>query len=400
VQGYDGTPTTNVAIVWLSYNVHGNESSSTEASMATLYELIQDERSEWLQNTVVIIDPCINPDGRDRYANFFWQYGNQPYNPDPNSREHIEFWPGGRANHYLFDLNRDWAWLTQIESQSRIKVYNQWLPQIHVDFHEQYINSPYYFAPAAQPFHELITQFQRDFQTEIGKNHSTYFDDNNWLYFTKQFFDLLYPSYGDTYPTYNGAIGMTYEQAGHSLAGLGIIKQEGDTLTLKNRIAHHTATGLSTVEISSKNSQKLLLEFGKFFGDNSSLKYKTFVLKYDGNEDKFNSLKSWIEAQGIEYGKTSNSKGLRGYNYDTGESSNFTINSNDLVINTNQPKATLAHILFEPKTKLIDSVTYDITAWGVPYSYGIQAFATTRLHQRKHESLISTKFLQPILFNP
>lgn len=374
----EGNPTGNVAIVWLSYNVHGNESSSTEASMATIYELVQN-RSEWLENTVVMIDPCINPDGRDRYANFYWQYGNQPYNPDPNSREHDEFWPGGRANHYLFDLNRDWAWQTQIESQSRLKVYNQWLPQVHVDFHEQSVNSPYYFAPAAQPYHELITQFQRDFQDEVGRNHAKYFDEKNWFYFTKQVFDLLYPSYGDSYPIYNGSIGMTYEQAGGGRAGLGIIKQEGDSLTLKDRIAHHYTTGLSTVEIASNNSERLLSEYGKYFGDNSSLKYKSFVLKYDGNDDKFNALRSWLESLGIEYGSASNVKGLKGYNYRTGGSSSFAIGANDLVINTSQPKATLAHILFEPKTKVVDSVTYDITAWGVPYAYGIQAFATSQV---------------------
>lgn len=376
----DGTPTTNIPIVWLSYNVHGNESSSTEASMATIYELIRNgsDKNEWLDKAVIIIDPCINPDGRDRYVNFFWQNASQPYNPDPNALEHNEPWPGGRANHYLFDLNRDWAWQTQIESQSRIKVYNKWLPQIHVDFHEQGINSPYYFAPAAQPYHELLTKFQRDFQTEIGRNHAKYFDSNDWFYFTKQFFDLLYPSYGDTYPSYNGSIGMTYEQAGHGRAGLGVIKQEGDSLTLYDRIAHHYTTGLSTIEMAVNHSDRLLSQFGEFFGDNSSLKYKTFVLKYDGNADKFNRLRSWLDNQGIQHGSASG-RGIKGYDYKTGRQASFSIGSNDLVVNMNQPKATLAQILFEPKTKLVDSVTYDITAWGVPYAYGIQAYATSQM---------------------
>ncbi len=146
----------------------------------------------------------------------------------------------------MFDLNRDWAWLTQIESQQRLKVFNQWMPHVHVDFHEQGVDSPYYFAPAAEPFHEVITDFQRDFQIEIGKNHAKYFDANGWFYFTKERFDLLYPSYGDTYPTYNGGVGMTYEQGGSGRAGLGIKTSIGDTLTLKDRIAHHHTTGLST----------------------------------------------------------------------------------------------------------------------------------------------------------
>ncbi len=201
------------AIVWLSYNVHGNEPSSSEAAMKTLYSLLDPNNAQsasWLKNTVVVLDPCINPDGRDRFAN--WQNGVTNISPDANAqtREHREPWPGGRVNHYYFDLNRDWAWQTQVESRQRMELYNQWLPQVHVDFHEQSYNNPYYFAPAAEPYHEVVTPWQRDFQLLIGKNHAKYFDSKGWLYFTKETFDLFYPSYGDTYPTYNGAIGMTY----------------------------------------------------------------------------------------------------------------------------------------------------------------------------------------------
>jgi hypothetical protein len=243
------------AIVWLSYNVHGNEANSLEASMWTLYELANPANAstqEWIKNSVVILDPCINPDGRDRYANFYNQYGNIPANTSGDAKEHREPWPGGRANHYLFDLNRDWAWQTQIESKQRIKVYHQWLPHVHVDFHEQGHNNPYFFAPAAEPFHEVISPWQREFQTMIGKNNAKYFDEQGWLYFTKEVFDLYYPSYGDTYPTYNGAIGMTYEQAGGGFGGLSITTETGDPLTLRDRLTHHHTTGLSTVEITSK----------------------------------------------------------------------------------------------------------------------------------------------------
>ena len=142
-------------------------------------------------------------------------------------------------------------------------VYNQWLPQVHVDYHEQGINQPYYFAPAAQPYHEAITQWQRDFQVTIGKNHAKYFDKNGWLYFTKEIFDLFYPSYGDTYPVYNGAIGMTYEQGGGGTGGLGVETDEGDTLTLYDRAIHHYTTSLSTIEIASLNAATLVKEFRK-----------------------------------------------------------------------------------------------------------------------------------------
>ncbi len=205
--GYD-----DISIVWLSYNVHGNEAVTTEAALQVLYDLADKSNNRtqaWLKNTVVIIDPCINPDGRERYVNWYNQRGARVPNPAPEAWEHTEPWPGGRTNHYYFDLNRDWAWATQKESRERLVMYNDWLPHIHVDFHEQGVNIPYYFAPAAEPFHKLITDWQRNFQTQIGENNARYFDEAGWLYFTRERFDLFYPSYGDTYPTYNGAIGMT-----------------------------------------------------------------------------------------------------------------------------------------------------------------------------------------------
>lgn len=369
----DGETTSpNIAIVWLSYNVHGNEASSSEASMLTLYKLLM-ERKELLKNTVVIIDPSINPDGRDRYVNWFNETANKPYNIDRQASEHHEPWPGGRPNHYLFDLNRDWAWATQVETQERLKIYNKWLPHIHVDFHEQGINEPYYFAPAAEPFHEIISDWQRDFQTQIGQNHAKYFDKEGWLFFTRERFDLFYPSYGDTYPTYMGAIGMTYEQGGHGMAGLGILNDEGHVLTLVERLTHHTTTGLSTVEIASRNAEKLNSEFAKFF-DNSNLEYKSYVVK--GNADKLNSLKDLLNKHEIQHESATSNK-VSGYNYKTGSQSNMNIDSEALVVHTNQPKGKMVKVLFEPNAKLSDSLTYDITAWSVPYAYGLDAVAST-----------------------
>lgn len=373
---------TKTAIVWLSYNVHGNESVSSEAVMRTLYALADQsnlETQKWLENTVVIIDPCLNPDGRDRYVNWYYQFGNQRYNPDPNSKEHNEPWVSGRPNHYLFDLNRDWAWLTQKESRYRIKEYNQWMPHVHVDFHEQGVNSPYYFAPAAEPYHEVITDWQREFQVTIGKNHAKYFDEEGWLYFTKEVFDLLYPSYGDTYPTYNGAIGMTYEQGGSGRAGLGVITNEGDTLTLKDRIAHHFTTGLSTIEITSQNAGQVVDEFSQYFdeavNDPKSV-YKTYIIKRDNGKDKLTALRHFLDNHLIKYGYASSNRSFRGFGYINNASESFRVEEGDLVISAYQPKSRLVKSLFEPEPKLSDSVTYDITAWSIPYSFGLRAYAT------------------------
>ncbi len=359
------------AIVWLGYNVHGNESVSTEASMQTIYELLTTKQS-YLENTVVIIDPCINPDGRDRYVNWYNQFKNTPGNVDPNSKEHHEGWWNGRSNHYMFDLNRDWAWLTQTESRQRLKEFNKWLPHVHVDFHEQGVENPYYFAPAAEPFHEVITDFQRDFQVLIGKNHAKYFDAKGWFYFTKEVFDLFYPSYGDTYPTYNGAIGMTYEQGGGGVAGLGILMSGGDTLTLKDRIAHHLTTGLSTVEVASVNVEKLNTEFSKFYSDRS-FTYKSYVMS--GNRDHLDALARLLDQHEISYSKVRPGT-QKGFDYKSGKTGSLKTGSHSMIVSTEQPRGTLVKVLFEPNARLSDSLTYDITAWSLPFAYGLDAIAS------------------------
>ncbi|MFW6157447.1 MAG: M14 metallopeptidase family protein, partial [Balneolaceae bacterium] len=373
---------TGPAIVWLSYNVHGNETSSSEAAMKTLYELVRpdnDKAAQWLENTVVIMDPMLNPDGRDRYVNWYRSVAGDRFNPEPEAREHEEPWPGGRTNHYYFDLNRDWAWLTQKESRQRLAKYREWMPHIHVDFHEQSYNAPYYFAPAAEPFHRAITGWQRDFQHTIGDNHARYFDKNNWLYFTRQVFDLFYPSYGDTYPTFNGAIGMTYEQAGGGSAGLGIITAEGDTLTLSERLTHHHTTGLSTVEVASDHAEEIVRQFELYYQtnrDNPEGEYRSFIIKKDSHPDKLRSLLELLDQHEIKYGQAGREEEVDGYSYRTGANERVTVEEGDFVVNTAQPKSVLARVLFEPDPELSDSLTYDITAWEQHYAFGVEGFAT------------------------
>ena len=378
----DGNVTeTTAAIVWLSYNVHGNEAVSSEAAMATLYDLADltnSEKQGWLENTVVIIDPCVNPDGRDRYVHWYNRTVGSVSNPMPEAREHNEPWPGGRSNHYYFDLNRDWAWMTQKETRLRLYVYNRWMPHVHADFHEQGVDAPYYFAPAAEPYHEDITEWQRSFQTTIGKNHARHFDNQHWLYFTRQVFDLYYPGYGDTWPTYNGSVGMTYEQGGSGRAGLGIITSEGDTLTLSDRIAHHYTTGLSTVEITAENAPAVVEAFQTYFAEattNPTGTYKTFVIKKGEDPDKLKSLVNHLAGQGIRFGFASERRSIRGFDYRAGQTGTASIDPGDMIVSAYQPKSVLTKILFEPRSMPNDSVTYDITAWSLPYAYGLDAYA-------------------------
>ena len=366
------------AILWLSYNVHGNEASSSETSMKTLYTMSQasaDNVKEWLKNTVVIIDPCLNPDGRERFVNYFSAVSSSKPDPNPASREHTEPWPRGRVNHYYFDLNRDWAWQSQIETQQRQALYHQWMPEVHIDFHEQGYNDPYYFAPAAEPVHQDITPFQREFQITAGKNNAKYFDQNGWQYFTRERFDLLYPSYGDTYPLYNGAIGMTYEQGGIG-AGLAVQTASGDILTLRDRIDHHFATSMATLETVSKHAPALVAEFKKYFERSAATPpgvYKTYIVKAD-NISRLKKMADLLSKNHIQYA-FGGDRSMNGYSFEHKKNVSFKISRNDLVINLKQPAAVLASVLFEPETKVTDSNTYDITSWALPYAYGLSAYA-------------------------
>ncbi|MDO1447916.1 M14 family zinc carboxypeptidase [Rhodocytophaga aerolata] len=388
-----GQPAGNQPVLaWLSYNVHGNESVSSEAVMQVMYDVLNPQNQQtqsWLQNTVLIIDPCENPDGRERYVQWYKQTAGQPSNVSPQAWEHHEPWPGGRPNHYLFDLNRDWAWQTQKETKARIALYNQWLPQLHADFHEMGVEAPYYFSPAAKPYHQDITAWQRQFQDIIGENNRKYFDANNWLYFTRERYDLFYPSYGDTWPTFNGAIGMTYEQGGSGRAGLAIARESGDTLTLVQRVAHHHTASLATIEAIATRSTQAVQEFEKYY-TNARQKpigtYKSYVIKASGEPATLGPITQYLQNQGITFTYASKGSSAKGFSYTTGKSASFNIQENDILISAYQPKSTLLKVLFEPNPVLEDSLTYDITSWAVPYAFGVEAYAlTSRLPEGNKE---------------
>ncbi|OGX88941.1 zinc carboxypeptidase [Hymenobacter glacialis] len=369
------------AVCWLSYNVHGNEAVSSEAVMQVLYDLAnpQDQQmQDWLKNTVVIVDPCVNPDGRDRYTNWYNRVRNRGVNANPDSWEHHEPWPGGRFNHYYFDLNRDWAWQTQVESKSRIALYNQWLPAVHADFHEMGPNNTYYFSPAAKPYHADITPWQRKFQDVLGEYNKVAFDKNNWLYFTRETYDLFAPTYGDTWPTFNGAIGMTYEQGGGGPAGVAYARLDGDTLTLDQRIAHHHAASRATIQATAERHDDLLREFETYFTTARTRpqgEYKSYVLSAGNDPGQLRALTQYLERNQISYGFADKRTRTKGYNYISGKNETVEIQPRDVVVSMYQPKSTLVKVLFEPRPQLEDSLTYDITSWALPYAFGMKAYA-------------------------
>lgn len=373
--GSDNTP----AIAMLSFNVHGNEAVNTEASIHVMHTLAQAGQSpakDIFANTIIFVDPSVNPDGFDRYSQWYNRHIGKNPNANREAAEHTEPWPGGRVNHYMFDLNRDLAWQTQKESQQRMAFYNSWLPHYHGDFHEMGAESNNFFAPSAKPFHEDINAHQRKYQNIFGDYHKEEFDKQGWLYFTKTSFDLLYPSYGDTYPTYNGAIAMTYEQAGSGQAGLAYARTDGDTLTLANRIDHVYSTAFAAMRAVSEHADNIIAEQKKYFNDpvkNGYGTYKSFVLK--GKEADKTALTRLLDQLEIKYSYADRESSLKGYSYQTKKDEGFKLEKEDLIVNTYQPKGVLTKILFEPETFLEDSVTYDIDSWALPYVYGLNAYA-------------------------
>ena len=223
------------------------------------------------------------------------------------------------------------------------------------------------------------------------------------MYFTREVFDLFYPSYGDTWPTFNGAIGMTYEQAGHSFAGLGVLTDEGDTLTLYDRMIHHATSGLSTIETVVNQKERVLAEFQKYFDTtrkNGSGNYKTFVVKRSSNPDNISRLLRYLLDQKIEVQQAVNQVRASGYDYQNGQVGRVAIEKGDYIIHTYQPQGTLVRVLFEPKPELTDSLSYDITAWEAHYSFGVEGYAIQGQVEVEPIGFDTESELTPVLSKP
>ena len=370
--------------VWLSYNVHGNEASATEAGLATAYYLAASEKNETkaiLKNLIIVLDPVLNPDGRDRYVNWFNSIKGKNPNPDPFSVEHSEPWPGGRSNHYFFDLNRDWAWLTQQETKHRIKVYRDFMPQVHVDFHEMGYRSTYFFFPSAKPINPNIPEMIRKWQLIFGKKNAEEFDKMGWEYFTKESFDLFYPGYGDSWPSFNGAVGMTYEQAGGSGGALTVKIDEKQKLTLKDRVYHHFVASITTLQTAAENRKERLADFHLFFknalenGKRGDI--RSFVFKKSGDRKRDEKLLNLLMSQGIEIKRAAEDFSLnKAYGYFSKEPSKMAFPEGTYIISLDQPQNILIKTLFEPEQVLPDTFFYDITSWSIPLAFGLDACYT------------------------
>jgi len=373
------------AIVWLSYGVHGDEISSTDAGLRTAYHLLaaRDDATveRILDNTLVVIDPTQNPDGRARFIHSFTQARGLVIDENRASAEHDQPWPGGRYNHYLFDMNRDWFAMSQPETVGRVREMLRWFPQVVVDAHEMGGDNTYFFAPSAEPFNPNILDSQREAQTIIGLNNARYFDALGYDYFTREVFDAFYPGYGDMWPTLQGAVAMTYEQA--SPRGLSWRRRDGDLLTYADAVEHHFVSSVSTAEAVAQNRETFLRSFVAVRqGTLPAGANEAVLLDRGGNRWNSERLARSLARQGIAVEQLEGTVSACGASFEQGA----------FLVRFNQPAGRLARTLLEPTTDLpeafiseqesrrdrgLNPELYDVTAWALPLMHNVDA-ATCR----------------------
>ena len=367
--GYTGAPPADQpVVVLLGYSVHGNETSSGEAALMTAYYLAAGTDAElqsWLREAVVCIDPSLNPDGRDRAANWHNSYKSFPNSADPLDKEHIEIWPNGRSNHYLANLNRDWLSATQVESRNRLEFFHRWYPNVQIDFHEMGSNSAYYFEPTPKRTESpLLPAASYAFNLTLARYHIAAMDKLGSLYFTKEQFDNLSPIYGSTYPDFFGAVGVTFEQG--SSRGL---EQETDNglLTFAFTIRNHVQTGLATIR-GAVAEKKGLFELQKAFFQTALAQGKAHPTKawvFGDSRDQSLSqhFLELLLRHRIEVRELAAPLNLNGKTYAPGKA---------WVVPAEQPFFFIAHSIFEETPPLKDSVYYDNTSWSLIHASGLQ----------------------------
>ena len=361
--------TTNInempIVVQQGFSIHGNEPSGSNAALAVAYYLAAAQGpaiDTLLSNTVILFDPSYNPDGLQRFA--YWANTNKSknINPDPNDREYDEVWPGGRTNHYWFDMNRDWLPVQLPESRARIATFHKWMPNILTDHHEMGTNSSFFFQPGIPSrTHPLTPQQNQDLTGEIGTYHATAFDKIGSFYYSKESFDDFYYGKGSTFPDINGSIGILFEQAssrGHAQESVNGI------LTFPFTIRNQFTAALSTLEAAVAMRQKILSYQQEFYQQafKEAAKADAIVFGDEKDPSKAYHLAEILMRQNIQVHKIANDFTSKGKRY-TKESS--------YAVPKNQRQHRLINAMFEKRTEFKDSLFYDVSAWTLPLAFNL-----------------------------
>ena len=375
-------------VIWFIHGVHGNEISSSDAALAEAYHLLAGRSKDveaTLKDAIVIIDPMQNPDGRQRFVTSNLAGRAALPDSEPLSAEHDEPWPGGRSNHYLFDMNRDYFSLSQPETQGRAKVMLEWYPQVVVDLHEMGGNSTYYFAPPANPLNPLITPAQQKWLDAFGRANAAQFDRLGFSYFVREVYDSFYPGYGESWPIFHGAIGMTYEQA--SARGLSFRREDGQTLTYKQGVTHHFTAAITTALTAAQNRERLLRDFYEYrrtaiaIGQQGTREY---IIPAGKDRSRSTRLAQLLASQGIHVNRAD----------EAFQSGTRQMPAGTFIVPLAQPAGRLARNLLDPDVKMDDAFLkeqdrrrqerlpdqiYDVTAWSLPLAFDLDIVASDRV---------------------
>jgi Zinc carboxypeptidase len=354
-------------VVWIGHSIHGNEPSGANASLLSAYYLAAAQGKpidELLDNTVILFDPSFNPDGLQRFSTWANQHKSKNLVTDPNSREFNEVWPGGRFNHYWFDLNRDWLPAVHVESQNRLQWFHKWKPNILTDHHEQGSNATFFFQPGVPSrVNPLTPAKNQELTNKLAKYHAKALDKIGSLYFTKENYDDFYYGKGSTYPDINGAIGILFEQAssrGHAQETVnGILKFPA---TIKNQFT----TAVSTLE-GAKNLRKEFLDWQKIFYIEALQQAATAPVQayvFGDKDDKYKTQQfvAMILRHQIQIFKPKNDIAVNGKTFKADDA---------FIIPMRQPQYKLLKTIFEKTVNYKDSIFYDITAWTMPLAFGM-----------------------------
>lgn len=351
-------------VVNQGFSIHGNEASGSNAALAIAYYLAASDTGatiELLKNTIILFDPSFNPDGLQRFSYWANSNKNKNINPDPNDREYREVWPGGRTNHYQFDMNRDWLPVQLPESKARLKTFHDWLPNILTDHHEMGSNSSFFFQPGIPSrTHPMTPQINQDLTREIGKYHAKAFDKIGSLYYSEESFDDFYYGKGSTFPDINGSIGILFEQAssrGHAQ------ETENGILTFPFTIRNQVTAAFSTLEAAQKLRVKILQYQQDFYAESrKTFEKKALVFGDEKDAAKTFHLAEVLKKQQIKIHEVDSDFSQNGKNFKKGYS---------YVVPMNQKNHRLLKAMFTVQTTFKDSLFYDISAWSFNHAFGV-----------------------------
>lgn len=375
-------------VVWLGYSVHGDEPSGVNAVPLVAYYLaaaLNEEVEQWLRNTIILLDPHINPDGIARFAQWANMHKGKHVVADPQHREHNQLFPAGRFNHYWFDLNRDWLPLQHIESQARLAKFHEWMPNILTDHHEQGTNATFFFQPGVPSRNHPLTPKRTIELTEaIAQYHAKALDEIGSLYFTKENYDDFYFGKGSTYPDLQGCIGILFEQAssrGHAQ------ESTNGVLTFPFTIRNQVVTTFSTLRAAQALRKELLAHQRDFFAsalaEAEKSPVKTYVFGSASDAAKTFHFAEMLRRHSIEVYELTKDIKASGVEFKAGKA---------FAVPTNQPQYRLITAIFEKRTSFQDSLFYDISAWTMPLAFGLPfAELNTRLDGKRVDSLAFPK---------